>query len=86
MTVKEYIKMTDGISRIDICDKNGEYVEIDCPASKIVKFVDNEVCKVTISGTISNLDSDGKKIQFVKVWVRINLADYEKKESSDGAN
>ena len=84
MTVKEYIKMTEGISRIDICDKNGEYVAIDCPASKIVNYVDNEVSKVVLSGTASNLESDGKKIPFAKVSVSIHLADYENKEKSDG--
>lgn len=86
MTVKEYIKMTEGISRIDIYDKNGEYVEVDCSASKIVNFVDNEVSKVVLSGTITHLDSDGKKIPYVKTWVSIHLADYDKKENSNGAN
>ena len=80
MTVKEYIKMSEGISRIDICDKNGEYVEMDCSATKIVNFIDNEISKVVISGTTNYLEFDGKKIPFVKVWVSIHLADYEKKE------
>lgn len=86
MTVKEYIKMTEGISRIDIRDKNGEYVEMDCPATKIVNYVDNEISKVELSGTVSYLESDGKKIPFVRSWVCIHLADYENKEKSDGAN
>ena len=80
MTVKEYIKMTSGISKVNIYDKNGNYVEIDCSATQIVKYVDEEILKVDLTGTTSSTNLDGKELTFVKVSVSIHLANYEKEE------
>ena len=73
MTVKDFLKRTAGINRVDIIDKDGFIVDVDSTAISILKYIDREIIKIIFDTRVKRT-SDGD-MEHIQVLATLKIAD-----------
>ena len=73
MTVKDFLKRTAGINRVDIIDKDGFVVDVDSTAISILKYIDKEIIKITFDTRVERTSDEN--IEHIQVLATLKIAD-----------
>ena len=73
MTVKDFLKQTTGINRVDLVDKDGFVIDIDASTISILKYIDREIINFEFDTRVEKT-SDGN-IEHIRVLAILRIAD-----------